>query len=129
VSDLGDYTTVTEVQLYFPTDGSTLDADSKAALDKLATATSGVTGYLIEVAGYTSSTGTAKHNQKLSEDRAASVVNYLIENGNVPMRRIVVPAGYGPTHPAAENAGKLGRALNRRVDVKVLVNKGLNEGE
>ena len=129
VSDLGDYATVTEVQVYFPTDGSTLDADSKAALDKLATATTGVNGYLVEVAGYTSNTGAAPHNQKLSEDRAASVVHYLIENGNVPLRQIVVPAGYGETHPAADNTGKIGRALNRRVDVKVLVNKGLNEGE
>lgn len=129
VSDLGDYTTVAEVQVYFPTDGSALDAGGKAALDELATATSRVTGYLIEVAGYTSSTGAAEHNQKLSEDRAASVVHYLIEKGNVPMRRIVVPAGYGKTHPAAENTDKLGRAINRRVDVKVLVNKGLHEGE
>ena len=128
VSDLGDYTTVAEVQVYFPTDDSTLDADSEAALDELATATSHATGYLIEVAGYTSSTGTAEHNQKLSEDRAASVVHYLIEKGNVPMRRIVVPAGYGDSHPFAGNAGKLGRSLNRRVDVKVIVNKGLVGG-
>ena len=129
VSDLGDYTTVAEVQVYFPTDGSALDADGKAALDELATATSRVSGYLIEVAGYASGTGAAEHNQKLSEDRAASVVHYLIEKANVPMRRIVVPAGYGETHPAAENTDKLGRAINRRVDVKVLVNKGLHEGE
>lgn len=128
VSDLKDYTTVAEVQVYFPTDGSVLDADSKAALDGLATATSGSAGYLIEVAGYTSSTGTEGHNQKLSEDRAASVVHYLIEKDNVPMRRIVVPAGYGESHPAAENTDKHGRVLNRRVDVTVLVNKGLNEG-
>lgn len=128
VSDLGDYTTVAEVQVYFPTDDSTLDADSKAALDELAAATSRATGYLIEVAGYASSTGSAEHNQKLSEDRAASVVHYLIEKGNVPMRRIVVPAGYGDSHPLAGNADKLGRSLNRRVDVKVIVNKGLVGG-
>jgi len=129
VSDLSDYTTVAEVQVYFSTDGSMLDAHSKAALDELATATSRATGYMIEVAGYASSTGTAEHNQKLSEDRAASVVHYLTEKDSVPMRRIVVPAGYGEAHPAAENTDKLGRALNRRVDVKVLVNKGLHEGE
>jgi outer membrane protein OmpA-like peptidoglycan-associated protein len=43
------------------------------------------------------------------------------------MQRIVVPAGYGATHPAAENTDRKGRALNRRVEVKVLVNKGLQE--
>lgn len=106
-----------------------LDDEGKSALDRLAATTSGASGYLIEIAGYTSRTGTAEHNQKLSEERAASVAHYLVENDNIPMRRIVVPAGYGETHPAAENTDKLGRALNRRVDVKVLVNKGLHEGE
>jgi len=66
-------------------------------------------------------------NQKLSEERAAAVVQYLRNNGNVPMRRIVAPAGYGSTHPAAENTDPQGRALNRRVDVKVLLNKGTQE--
>jgi hypothetical protein len=45
---------------------------------------------------------------------------------NVPMRRILTPAGYGATHAAATNADPEGRDINRRVDVKVLVNKGLN---
>jgi len=129
VSDLADYTTVAEVQVYFPNDGSSLDDEAKSALDHLAQAVSGVSGYLIEVAGYTSSTGTNEYNQKLSEERAASVVHYLIEKDNVLIRRIVVPAGYGKTHPAADNNDKRGRALNRRVDVKVIVNKGLHEGE
>jgi outer membrane protein OmpA-like peptidoglycan-associated protein len=126
---LGDYVTVAEVQVYFPTDGSTLDDDGKAALDELATATSGAEGYLIEVAGYTSNTGSEEHNQRLSEDRAATVVHYLIEKGNVPILRIVVPAGFGKTHPAADNSDTLGRALNRRVDVKVLLNRGSHEGD
>jgi len=68
-------------------------------------------------------------NQKLSEERAAAVVQYLRNNGNVPMRRIVAPAGYGSTHPAAENTDPQGRALNRRVDVKVLLNKGTQEAQ
>ena len=127
VSDLADYTTLTEAQVYFRENGSTLDAKGKADLDQLVSSTSGVTGYVIEIAGYTSSTGSAKYNQKLSEDRAASVVHYLIENGNVPVRQIVVPAGYGETHPVAENTDRKGRALNRRVEVKVLVNKGVQE--
>jgi outer membrane protein OmpA-like peptidoglycan-associated protein len=127
VSDLADYTTVTEAQIYFPVNGSTLNAKGKADLDQLVSTTSGASGYLIEITGYTSSTGTAEFNQKLSEKRALSVVRYLIENGDVPTTRIVVPAGYGATHPAAENTDRKGRALNRRVDVKVLVNNGLQE--
>jgi len=127
VSDLADYATLTETQVYFRENGSSLDAKSKADLDQLVSATSGVTGYVIEIAGYASSDGGAKYNQKLSEQRAASVVNYLIQNGNVSLQRIVVPAGYGATHPAADNTDRSGRALNRRVEVKVLVNKGLQQ--
>ena len=128
VSDLGDYRMVAEAGIYFPSNGSALDDAAKADLAALAAQTTGVEGYLIEIAGYASTTGTKQLNQKLSEARAAAVAQYLRENQNVPMRRIVVPAGYGATHPAATNSDSQGRALNRRVDVKVIVNKGLSEG-
>lgn len=128
VSDLADYTTVAEAQVYFPDNSSLLDAAGKADLDQLVSSNAGATGSLIEIAGYASSTGPDEYNQKLSEERAASVVHYLIEKDNVPMRRIVVPAGFGATHPVAENTDKKGRALNRRVDVKILVNKAWQGG-
>jgi len=128
VSDLGDYRMVAEAGIYFPSNGSALDDAAKADLATLAAQTRGGEGYLIEIAGYASTTGTKQLNQKLSEARAAAVAQYLRENQNVPMRRIVVPAGYGATHPAATNSDSQGRALNRRVDVKVIVNKGLSEG-
>ncbi len=129
VSDLDGYKTVAEAGIYFPSDKAALDDPAKADLDVLAAATKGVDGYMIEIAGYASSTGTKQLNQKLSEDRAAAVANYLLQKGNIPMRRIVVPASYGATHPAATNSDSQGRALNRRVDVKVLVNKGLAQGD
>lgn len=128
VSDLGDYKTVAQAGIYFPSDGSALDDAAKADLDTLASAIQGTEGYLVEVAGYASSTGSKQLNQKLSEARAAAVVQYLRDKDNVPMRRFVVPASYGSTHPAATNSDSQGRALNRRVDVKVIVNKGLAEG-
>lgn len=129
VSDLDSYKTVAEAVIFFPADGSTLDDAAKADLATLAAYTNGgVEGYMVEIAGYASSTGTKQLNQKLSEDRAASVAKYLRETQNVPMRRILVPAGYGATHPDAANSDPQGRALNRRVDVKVIVNKGLSEG-
>ena len=83
---------------------------------------------MIEVAGYASSTGTKQLNQQLSDDRASAVVIYLRNQQNIPMRRILAPAGYGASHPAASNTDSMGRSLNQRVDVKVLVNKGLNQG-
>src|SRR5271169_4161050 len=103
VSDLDDYKTVVEAGVYFPADGATLDDAAKTDLDVVAAATQGLEGYMIEVAGYASSTGTKQLNQKLSADRAAAVVQYLRDKKNIPMRRILAPAGYGTTHPAAEN--------------------------
>jgi outer membrane protein OmpA-like peptidoglycan-associated protein len=128
VSDLGDYNTVAEAGIYFPTGVTTLDAAAKADLDKLAQIAASTDHYMIEVAGYASSTGTKAENQKLSDDRATAVVLYLRNQKSIPMRRILAPAGYGATHPAAANTDSQGRAMNQRVDVKVLVNKGLNQG-
>ena len=127
VSDLNDYKTVALAGIYFPSDGSTLDDAAKADLNKLAQVALPLDGYMIEVAGFASSTGTKQLNQKLSADRAAAVTQYLRDQCNIPMRRILAPAGYGATHPDATNSDPQGRALNRRVDVAVLVNKGLQE--
>jgi outer membrane protein OmpA-like peptidoglycan-associated protein len=128
VSDLDDYKTVAEAVIYYPTGKYALDAPAKADLDKLIALTSSTDGYLIEIAGYASKTGTKAVNQQLSEDRAEAVANYLRNTGNIPMRRIVAPAGYGATHPDAANTDPQGRELNRRVDVKLIVNKGLQAG-
>ena len=125
VSDLDDYQTVAEAAIFYPTGQYTLDAAAKADLDKLAALALSTDGYMIEVAGYASKTGPKELNQQLSEDRAATVANYLRIHGNIPMRRILAPAGYGATHPDAENTDSQGRELNRRVDVRLIVNKGL----
>jgi outer membrane protein OmpA-like peptidoglycan-associated protein len=125
VSDLDDYQTVAEAAIFYPTGQYTLDAAAKADLDKLAALALSTDGYMIEIAGYASKTGPKAVNQQLSEDRAAAVANYLRNHGNIPMRRILAPAGYGATHPDAENTDPQGRELNRRVDAKLMVNKGL----
>jgi outer membrane protein OmpA-like peptidoglycan-associated protein len=128
VSDLDDYKTVAEAVVYYPTGQYTLDDAAKADLDKLAALALTTDGYMIEVAGYASKTGTKSANQQLSEDRAAAVANYLRNKGSIPMRRILAPAGFGSTHPDATNSDAQGRALDRRVDVKLIVNKGLQGG-
>jgi outer membrane protein OmpA-like peptidoglycan-associated protein len=128
VSDLGDYNTVVEAALFFETGKSVLTADDKKVLDKLASDAMSIDNYMIEIAGYASSTGTKELNQKLSDERATAVAQYLRNTANVPMRRILAPAGYGASHAAAPNSDPLGRDINRRVDVKVLVNKGLESG-
>lgn len=128
VSDLGSYQTVEEAGVFFDTGEDKLSDDDRQALAKLAKDAATVQNYMIEIAGYASSTGTKAENEKLSDERAAAVTDYLRNVANVPMRRILVPAGYGASHPAANNKTSLGRDINQRVDVKVLVNKGLVEG-
>lgn len=128
VSDLGQYYAVAQTEVLFPANGHKLSAASKAALDELVSANSNLEGYVVEITGYTSSTGSAHYNHRLSEQRAEAVAQYLREQGNVPAWRIAVPAGYGETHPVADNSNANGRAKNRRVEVKVLVSKGSQQG-
>ena len=65
---------------------------------------------------------------QLSQRRADSVIRYLVENHNIPLRRIITPYGYGELQPVAENTTREGREQNRRVEVKVLVNRGILQG-
>ncbi|MNL51967.1 Outer membrane porin F precursor [compost metagenome] len=69
------------------------------------------------VEGYTDSTGTASHNQSLSERRAGSVRMALVKMGVDPAR--IVAQGYGKEYPVAENGSVSGRAMNRRVEVTI----------
>jgi len=107
----------------FAAGSSQISADEQEQLRQVAQTAAGLRGYIVEVMGYTDSTGGAIMNDKLSEDRAKAVVRYLIREGKVPVRHIVAPAAMGEYQPAGSNETKEGRAGNRRVEVKVLVNK------
>jgi OOP family OmpA-OmpF porin len=129
VSDLDNYKNEFEVDVFFP-EGSTILGDTaKRDLANLSDIAKSLSGYMIEISGYA-----AHHNfstaedQKLSEERAAAVARYFLEVKNVPMRRILVPVGYGVTHPVASNQDAQGRDLNRHVDVKILVNTSVRQG-
>jgi len=128
VSELDVYEIESENDVYFDRDSAVLKEAAKPALADLAKLAKSLQGYLIEISGYASNTLGSKTDQKLSEERAAAVARYFYEVQNIPMRRILIPVGYGSTHPLASNAHAVGRELNRRVDVKVLVNKSLEEG-
>lgn len=124
-TSLADYDVKGEVVANFGVGSAKLSAQDQAELMKLADTAKGITGYIIEVAGYADSTGAAAMNTKLSEDRAKEVVYFLHQQAGVPVRHIVALGAMGEYGPTATNETKEGRAENRRVEVKILVNKGI----
>ena len=128
VTSLDDYETKTSATVLFAFNSARLTPKAKSDLDGLVQSLDGEKGYMIEVAGFADTTGNAERNQVLSEERASAVVQYLQEQGNVPLRRILAPAGLGTTHAVADNRSPQGRRENRRVEVRVLVNRGLTGG-
>jgi OmpA-OmpF porin, OOP family len=122
---LDDYDVKGEATVKFKAASSTLSQEDKEQLKKLAETATGLNGYMVEVKGFADSTGRAAMNEKLSEDRAKAVVGYLMRECNVPVWRIVAPGAMGEFQPAASNESASGRAENRRVEVKILVNKGV----
>lgn len=124
-SELSDYDVKAEATVKFDVGSSEISAEDQEQLKAVAQTAIGIKGYIIEVKGFSDSSGDAKMNQELSEDRAEAVVGYLIQQCNVPVRHIVAPGAMGEYQPAASNETDEGRAQNRRVEVKVLVNNGI----
>jgi len=122
---LSEYDVKGQASVKFGVGSSDLSADDKQVLQQIAQTAASLNGYIVEVTGYADSTGSAKMNTKLSEDRAKSVITFLMQQGGVPVRHIVAPGAMGEYGAAAPNETKAGRAENRRVEVKVLVNKGI----
>jgi outer membrane protein OmpA-like peptidoglycan-associated protein len=125
ISALDDYEPQTVTAVNFRTGSAILSPDSKTKLDEIATKALNAKGYVLEVSGFADATGSVARNRALSQRRADAVIRYLVENHSIPLRRIVTPYGYGEMNPVAENDSREGRAQNRRVEIKLLVNKGL----
>ena len=124
-SELSEYDTKDQLDVHFASGGTTISATDQEALKKLSHNAVNLTGYIIQVKGFADSSGNAAMNQKLSMERAQNVIAYLIQDCNVPIRHIVAPGAMGEVAPVASNETKAGRAENRRVEVKVLLNRGL----
>src|SRR5437763_3189678 len=125
ISALDDYVPQDSIAVNFRLGSAILNPDAKTKLDAIATKALNAKGYVLEVTGYADATGNTDRNRALSQRRADSVIRYLVENHQIPLRRIVTPYGFGESNPVADNKTRAGRAENRRVEVKVLVNKGL----
>jgi len=126
VSALDDYDVGETVAVNFRTNSAVLSPDAKRQLDDFATRALSAKGFMIEIAGHTDATGSESKNFRLSRARADSVVHYLAVNHKIPLRRFITPMGFGKTEFVAENSTAAGRAQNRRVEVKMLVNRGLS---
>ena len=127
ISALDDYTPQETAAVNFRTGSSVLNADAKSKLDAIATKALNSKAYVLEVTGYADSRGSIARNRALSQRRADAVITYLVEQHKIPLRRIVTPYGFGELDPVADNTTRSGRAENRRVEVKMLVNKGLTQ--
>lgn len=127
VSSLDDYDVQETVAVTFRTNSAVLSPEAKSQLDALAAKTSGAKAYMIEVAGHTDSTGSDAKNFRLSQQRAEAVVQYLAVQHKIPLRRFITPMGYGKTESVADNTTATGRSQNRRVEVKMIINRGLNQ--
>jgi len=122
---LADYDVKAEANVKFDTGRSNISAEDQEQLKSLAQTATALKGYIVEVTGYADSTGSAAVNTKLSEARAKAVITFLMQQGGIPVRHIVAPGAMGEYGAAAPNETEEGRAENRRVEVKVLVNKGI----
>ncbi len=128
-SELGDFVEKGQHTVYFGTGDYSISAEDKQALADLAKqAVAYQKGYVLQVAAFADSVGTASSNQVLSKERAQAVVAYLLQECSVPVGRIVSPGAMGETNPAASNETNSGRSENRRAEVKLLVNKGIAGG-
>jgi len=122
---LDDYNILDEVTVYFGNGKVKVDPKYIPQLTELAKKAETITGYVIQVKGYASSVGSASLNQKLSDDRADNVTNILIQQGHVPLTRMLAPGAMGESHQVGSDKTAEGQAQNRRVVVRVLQNKGI----
>lgn len=102
----------------FDTGSSAIQGGFHSVLDSVVLVTKEFDKTLMQINGYTDSTGSFQTNQSLSEDRAQSVARYFMNQG-IPSSRIRA-TGYGPRDPIADNSTASGRAQNRRVELELL---------
>ncbi|MDY7096905.1 MAG: OmpA family protein [Pseudomonadota bacterium] len=121
--DIDNYAVTGVTNVYFDTGRSNLSPEARGALCNVAAQAEGTNNALLLVVGYTDSTGSQEVNQRLSEKRASSVVNYLQQQCKWKPWRMLSPTGMAEADPVADNNTAYGKAQNRRVAVNILVSK------
>jgi OOP family OmpA-OmpF porin len=124
--ELGEYNILGEVTILFANGKVDVEASYGPQLLALAQKAMTINAYIIEVRGYASSIGSVALNQKLSMERANSVLAFLEQDGKIPLTNILAPGAMGTADQVAPDATKEGQAENRRVVVRILQNKGVS---
>jgi outer membrane protein OmpA-like peptidoglycan-associated protein len=123
---LHDYYIIDEVAVYFGNAKVEVEPKYNPQLVALAEKAKTVKGYMMEVKGYASASGSAALNQKLSQERASNVTNILLQLGHIPLTNMLAPGAMGETEGAAkEDKTQDTEAANRRVVVRILQNKAI----
>jgi OOP family OmpA-OmpF porin len=122
---LDQFETKSSITVNFANGKAVVTKKDKDQLADFVKAAADTPGYMIEVQGYASTTGSAMLNQRLSAERAEAVLSIIQQTGVVPMTRILAPAAMGTSNELASNHTRNGQAQNRRVVVTVVVNKGI----
>ncbi|PWT95314.1 MAG: hypothetical protein C5B55_01415 [Blastocatellia bacterium] len=127
INGLDDFDTLKTITVYFKTGSAVLTPAAKKSIDDAAgwVKTQNTKGWVMAVIGYADSTGNSQRNIDLSERRANAVIYYIVTKYKMNMNRLVQPFGYGQLEPAAENKTAEGRAKNRRVEIRLMINKGI----
>lgn len=126
MADIDQYNVKSTTNVNFDVGKYALSEQAKADLCAAAASAEAMDNALLLVVGYTDSTGDEDYNQRLSEQRAGRVVNYLQQVCRWKPYRMLTPTGMAEADPAASNDTPEGKAQNRRVTVNVLVSKGLD---
>ena len=128
INGLDDFDPIKTVTVNFASGSATLGPKAKATIDEAAAwvKTQNTKGWVMAVIGYADTTGNSQRNIDLSERRANAVIYYIVNKYKMPLNRLVQPFGYGQLEPVAENKTKAGRAKNRRVEIRLMVNKGIS---
>lgn len=131
INGLDDYEPIKLISVLFKVNSAVLNPAAKQAIDEAAEwarqekAKGNANGWLVQVIGFADTTGKTARNRALSEKRANAVIQYLVLKHGMDLRRLVQPFGYGENNPVANNKTAEGRARNRRVEIKILQNKGI----
>ena len=127
INGLDEFDPIKTITVLFATGSSVLGPKGKATIDEAAAwvKTQNTKGWVVAVVGFADTTGKTAANRTLSEKRANAVIGYLVTKHNLPLQRLVQPFGYGDLNPVAENKTAEGRAKNRRVEIRLMVNKGI----